>query len=322
VKGMKITPEKRSSQYRSCYELVFGTPRIYLKDISAELRINRRTAMLRMNEAFERKYIVGPEIRKRSFLNLREYMYFIKCENPEILYLELCEDPSVIYHAVVIGFFNFWLIAKEKMNIEGDVISEGYHSDYLIAFAPNHSWEAALQMVRKKIELFDPDTYVPRNTINTHFNEPIDWDQKDEALYRYFKYNLRKPFAPIMKKEGISGEKLYDFLGRLPECCTIGTSFYPETLSAYDPYLLMFETDYEDFIIDLFSELPTSSTFFKVADKLFILSYIPRELVRNVDLLTPLSKSSIPLLMVDLLEKDILKNKARSLIEYSWKKDI
>jgi hypothetical protein len=34
--------------------------------------------------------------------------------------------------------------------------------------------------------------------------------------------------------------------------------------------MFMFETDYEDFIVDLFSELPTSTFFFKVANKLFV----------------------------------------------------
>jgi len=30
--------------------------------------------------------------------------------------------------------------------------------------------------------------------------------------------------------------------------------FYPTFISSYDPYLWIFETHYEDFIIDLFSD--------------------------------------------------------------------
>jgi hypothetical protein len=320
VKGMKITPEHRQMQYRSCYELLFEAPRIYLKDISTKLRINRRTVSLRMREAFEKQYIVGPEIRKRSYKNFREYVYFIKCENPELLFLELRNNENVIYHTQMSGFCNLLVITKEKMDIEGIIILEGYRSDYLVSYALSCSWRNAIRTANRKIEHFNPDTYVPKDLIKIHFDEKMEWDLEDEALYRYFKYDLRRPVSLAMKENEVSGGKLYDFLERLLECCTIATSYFPETLSTYDHYLFMFETDYEDFLIDLFSQFPTTSWFFKVADKLFMRAYIPTKFVRNIDLHADAEEWYIPTLMVELLEEKIIKSKAHAISEYyCWK---
>jgi hypothetical protein len=319
---MKITPEKRNSQYRSCYELLFENPRIYLKDISSILGINRRTVTLRMKEAFQEQYIVGPEIRKRSFLNLREYVYFIKCETPEVLFLELRENPDVIYHCQMSGFCNLLVIAKKKIDVEAIIILEGFRSDYLVSFALLCSWRNAIKTCNGKIEHFDPDMYVPKDLIKTHFDEKVEWDLEDEALYRYFKYDLRRPVSLAMKENEVSGGKLYDFLEKLPEYCTIATSYFPETITAYDQYLFMFETDYEDFLIDLFSQFPTTSWFFKVADRLFLHAYVPTEFVKNIDLHANIDKWYIPSLMIGLSEKEIIKSKAHAIFEYHWSKNL
>ena len=83
----------------------------------------------------------------------------------------------------------------------------------------------------------------------------------------------------------------------------------------------MFETDYEDFIIDLFSELPTSVSFFKVSDKLFVLTYISKPFVRSKDLQVS-SRYYLPLLMVELSNKKIVESKAHAIGEYSKGKDL
>jgi hypothetical protein len=52
----------------------------------------------------------------------------------------------------------------------------------------------------------------------------------------------------VKKNYRISGNELREWLEKLPECCTIATSYFPEKLSGYESYLFLFETDYEDFI--------------------------------------------------------------------------
>jgi len=313
---MKTTLKQKKKQYRTIYELLFAVPRMYKKDICALLKLNDRTVAKRLKEAFEQRYIVGPDIRKRSHSNTQEHIYFLKCENPELAYLKYREDENVIYHAQMSGFCDLWIIAKEKIDVEGNIILEGPRSDYYTSYAPDHSWETAVKIMQEKMEKFNPSNYKPKNIIQTHFNETIEWDEEDEFLYRYFKYNLRKTFAPVMRKHGISGSRLYKFLERLPETCTIATSYYPDSLPAYESYLYVFETDYEDFIIDLFSELPTTTSFFKVSDRLVMSAYIAKTYVDTTDLTTDISTHYISPLIVELLRKKIVKKKDHAIAMY------
>ena len=220
------------------------------------------------------------------------------------------------------GFSQLWLIAKKKIKIDGDIIAEGYRSDYYVPYAPDHSFEKTLQAMRSRVRDFDPNRYLAKGIIQNHLDETVQWGEKDELLYRCFKYDFRKSLSPAMKEYGISKDEIYEFLDRLPETCTIGTHYYPDTLSAYDPYLFMFKTDYEDFIIDLFSQLPASSSFFKVSNKLFVVAYIPEKFARTPSLRTASNKLQIPLLIIELLNKEIITFQNYAIVEYSWAKDL
>ncbi len=125
-----------------------------------------------------------------------------------------------------------------------------------------------------------------------------------------------------MRKHHISGEKTYEWIRNISDYCTVLTSYFPKKISSYDAYLFMVETDYEDFIIDLFSELPTTSYFFKVAEKLFMYVHTARYFVRSYNRKATLSTLYIPLLMEDLLEKGILKSEESSIVQFSWGKDL
>ena len=318
---MKITQEERERQYRQIYELLYSTPRIYLQDISEALKVHPLTVNARLKEAYDQLYILGPDIRKRSYSNLKEYMYFVKCKRPELSYLRYLEDMNVVYHALLIGFCDLWIVSTKKIDIEGHIVAEGYRSDYYVSYAPNRSWQESLEIMKKRTKNFDPKNYEIREYIKNYFNKSTDWSKKDEILYRYFKYNLRRPLTHILKNPAISKDNLYNFLEKLPETCNINTHFYPETLSAYDPYLLMVDTDYEDFIIELFSQLPSSSSFFKVSDKLFSLIYVPKQYMRHVDRST-INMPHIPLLIADLLDKGVIRKRERAIVDYSWAKNL
>ncbi len=315
----RLSVQDRKKEYRIIFERLWKTPRASNNEIVTIL--GKRTVDKRLQKALDQKIIVGPDIRKRSYRNLKEYMYFLKCDDPDSEYLKYRGDQRIIYHALTIGFCNLWLITKEKIDIEGDIVLEGYRSDYFTSRPPDHTWETAMEIINKKIQTFNPEAYIKKGYIKTHLDETIPWDETDEILYRYFKYDLRKSTACIMKKQNISGGKVYQFLENLSRTCTIATHFYPGTLSAYESYLFMFETDYEDFIIDLFSELPTSVSFFKISGRLFIYTHILKPLVRRTDP-DEINKWYIPFLLLELSRKGIVKSRERASVDYSWSKRI
>jgi len=272
---MKIPPELRMAQLRRIYEVLIQNFRITITDISKDLGIDRTTARNRVREAFDEGYISEPNVRKKSYLPFIEHVYFVHCKDPLEQYLRFSEDERIVYHAVMDGFANLWVISKEEIDIEGDILISGPRSDYHVAFAPNHSWKTAVKIMKEKVEKFDPDKYEPKGIIQIHWDETIEWDEEDEILYRYFKYDLRKPVTPLKREYSIATRKFKDWLKKLPEYCTIITRYFPGKRSSYDSYIFVFETDYEDFVIDLFSELPTSSLFFKVSNKLILYAYVP-----------------------------------------------
>ncbi|MBU7019212.1 MAG: hypothetical protein HXS44_17005 [Theionarchaea archaeon] len=314
---MRVSLKEKKKQYRAIYEAVFNTPRISINDVASILHVDRNTASNRMEEALDLEFIGGPHIRKRSFSNLREYVYFGKFDDPEESYLHYREDENVVFLAMMDGFADLWITSTRELKIEGDTIIGGTRSDYYGAFAPDHTWETAKRLMKKKVDKFDPADYEPMNLIDTHWNEVAEWDAEFEILYRELKYNLRKKQTPIRKKYLISGSKIQKWFERLPEYCTIITSYFPEGYRNYDPYFLIVETDYEDFVIDLFSELPTSSFFFKISDKLFIYIFANKYfLLGNAnDPASELSKLFLRILVKNLLKKGIIRSESHARLE-------
>jgi hypothetical protein len=319
VKAMINVQERWKGQFRSIYEILWEDPRILNRNITS--KIGKDTGKI-LKEASEYQYIIGPQARKRSYQNLKEYVCFVKSEASSDQFLDEVKNEVILYHAEMIGFSNLWIVAGNRIKVEGEVLAEGFRSDYYISHPPDHSWETAIEIMKKKIEIFKSQYAIPRNYIQTHFDKTIKWTPEDELLYRYFKYDLRKPLTPVMRDQNISKNKIYNFLERLPETCTIELGYYPDSLSAYDPYLFMFETDYEDFIVELFSELPTTSSFFKVSDKLLVYVHVAKKFARKTNVETAMNKLHIPLLINDLIKKNIVKSGLRAIIEYSWGKEL
>jgi hypothetical protein len=167
--------ERWKEQFRSVYEILWENPRILKRSITSKMG---KDAGKILKEASEFEYIIGPQARKRSYQNLREYMYFVNCENPEILYLKYREDQNIVYHAKTIGFCNLWVIAKEKIDIDGDILVEGFRSDYYVSHPPDHSWETAVEIMKKETEIFSPQYASPQNYIQTHFDKKNKMDPK------------------------------------------------------------------------------------------------------------------------------------------------
>ncbi len=319
LKEMKLTSEQKKKQYRKIYESMFSSPFIPITDISEVLGVEWRPASKRLEEAKKLQIIMGPVARPLSFFNLREYVYVFNAENPDAAYDEYCSDPRVLYNARIAGYYNTLVFSSEKIDIGGDIKVQGPRSDFHVSFAPDQSFDQALLNGLKKIEAFSPDSYSPRKYIKNHSDETVKWDENDEKLYSYFKYDLRKKVGPLIKEQQISKDIIYHFLETIEKRCTIVTAYFPESYLNHVSYLYTFNTDYEDFIIEVFSELPTTTISFKVADTLFLYVYAPRKFIWDVDPYTP-KGLRIPHIEKELFDKQVVRNKARSIIEYSWSK--
>ena len=320
---MKVAAEQRKKDFRTIFELWHESPQMKIQEIVNSLGLNWRTVRSRIDEALDNEYIVGPCLKKKSFENLGEKMYFIKCENPEKTDITFREDDNIVYHARLDGFCNLWTMSKDKIAVDGDVLAGGLPTDYYVSFPPNWTWGMGFNSIRTKVETFNLNTYTPKHILTNHWDKTVEWTELDEILYREFKYNFRKPLLTVREKHKIWWGDIYDWLEKVPECCQILTYYYPASISAYDQYMFMIETDYEDFIIELFSQFPTSTVFFKIKDILFSYMHIDRQYLRNPESGTDnLSQMNISSIMEDLLEKNIIKNVSRAYIAYCWRKSL
>jgi hypothetical protein len=316
--------KRRKKQYYAFYRLLDKNPRIEYKEVGEILGIDRRTASIIAKEAFEKGLIGGPQCRKKSYRNFLEYVYFINSPVPGKLYRKLKKESRVIYVAKMSGFSDLWITANENIHIDGNIVVKGPRTDYLLSKAIDCSWDHAFSAMNRMIGDFDPSTYIPRKYIQEHWDETVEWSDTDEILFQEMKYDLRKAVEPLAKeKYHIGCGVAYGWLDRLPEFCTIATTYFPETMSAYDPYLFMFETEYEDFIVELFSQLPVSTFFFKVADRLFVHFHVKKEYFRTTGRTAlEFDKLQIPLLIRKLRERGIITSCSYAIVEYYWEKDL
>ena len=61
-----------------------------IQEIGEILELNYRTVKSRIREAVTQGYIVGPQLRKKSFMNFITYEYLVNCEDRKVVVSEKC----------------------------------------------------------------------------------------------------------------------------------------------------------------------------------------------------------------------------------------
>lgn len=269
----------------SIFMHVLEEPRVSLSEIARRMGIDKRTASAWWKIAVENRIIVPPMIRKKSFLNFREYVYFLRVKDPAKLFRKLEGCTDIIYYMVQTGFSNFGITSTCPIDPPGDVILSGERSDYYVSVPPNCTFQESVEVIQQKLMSLDKVQNKPSSLVyhDTHYL----WDEKDEALYGEFCNDLRKPLSSVMRKTHTYSDKIMSWLRRRNEFGQILTFYLPDGESMYLPSLYMIKTDYDSLVIDLFSQLPVTSTFYRVGRQLVMSIHVPfpfivRSLVRNV----------------------------------------
>ncbi|MBU6998431.1 MAG: hypothetical protein HXS41_04905 [Theionarchaea archaeon] len=305
------------------YNEFYQNFRVNIKDVASSLRIDRHTASKRIRDVLESGIVTAPQLRKHSYRNFREYMYLVHCDDPFEVYKKYKDDTNVVHHAVLGGFGNLWVIAKKEMDIKGEILAEGPRSDYHVAYSLTGSWDESTELMRERIDTCSLREYEPRTLVRSRWNEVLEWWDPDfEILYRELKYDGRKAYTPIMKEHEISSHKIDEFFTLLPHSCLVAVRFFPKGMSEYDPYLFLIETEYEDLVIEVFSQLPTSTFFVKVEDYLLVHAYVERSSMREDGIIWDVSQMKLHCLLEKMKKKGIVKSERHAIFECHWSKDI
>jgi hypothetical protein len=116
------------------------------------------------------------------------------------------------------------------------------------------------------------------------------WDEEEWILYHYFRPNVRKKFSDLRKENPISWRKYEKWKQSLRTYCTIMMEYYPEGNKAYDSVILCFKTDYEQYIVDFFSHIPTTCFFYKIKEFVLVGIFIPQNYEQQMKLYEMISR--------------------------------
>jgi len=293
------------------FQLLLKNPRIPKTEIAKYFKINPKTADTWWETATDERFIIPPVFRRRSFLNFREYFYFIRTGDPHLLYENLRKSEDITYYSVQTGFADFQIIAEKPLSLNLDVVLAGERSNYYVSIPPDCTFEQAIMRIQKKLETLEELKPYPSPLIYQKKTYG-PWDDLDEAIYRELVNDLRKPFAQIIKSTNAYSDKIMHWFRNRHRFGQTITMFFPEGESSYQLSLFSIETDNDWLLIDLFSELPTSTVFYRLDKRLMMSLYLPflpsggaRFIVRKV--------------LSDLQKNELVTECTNSIAEYYYR---
>jgi len=133
------------------FKLLIEEPRIPKTSIAKILNINPKTADIWYNDAVELRIIIPPFLRRKSFLNFREYFYFVNTNDPHECYQRMKSKKEVIYCTVQSGFSDMQIISKAPLTLRESIVLSGERSDYYISIPKNQTFEKANLIIEKKL---------------------------------------------------------------------------------------------------------------------------------------------------------------------------
>lgn len=291
------------------FQLVLENARVPKTEIAKIFKINPKTADIWWRNAIDNRIIISPVFRRKSFPNFREYFYFIKTKDPHLLYENLRESESIIYYSVQTGFADFQIIAEKPISMDLDVVLAGERSNYYVSTPPNYTFDETISRIQSKlVDLKELEPYP--SPLVYQKKSYRHWDALDEAIYREVTNDMRKPFAHIMKSTGACSNKIFQWFRDRHKFGQTITMFFPQGESSYQLSLFSIKTSNDWLLIDLFSQLPTSSLFYRLGNRLMMSIYLPftlegRFIVRKV--------------LSYLQKKELVSSYTNSIIEYYYR---
>jgi hypothetical protein len=278
--------------------------------MARKLRVNPNTMNKWWNTAIKKRIIIPPIFRRKSFLNFREYFCFLEVEDPhKLLELFRRKNHGLSYFSVQTGFCNFQMVSKISIKPQGKVVLLGERSDYFVSRPPRGSFGESIRRINLSLKNLDALEF--RESPLKFYNRSYEpWDEKDEEIFWKICNDMRMPFARIVQSTETYNNKAWSWFRRREEFGSEIMFFFPEGESAYVPSLYVIDTDCDSILIDIFSELPTTTVFYRLANKVIMLAYLPftlegRSIVRKV--------------LSILQERELVKGYTNSIIEYHFR---
>ena len=291
------------------FEMLTEETRIPKTTIAKRLKINPKTADIWYNDAVTLHIVIPPFLRRKSFTNFREYFYFINTNDPHECYQRMKSRKEVMYCTVQSGFSNMQIISRTPLDLEERIVLSGERSDYCVTTPKDQTFEKANSIIEKKLKKIDESEILPSPLIyHDSIYEP--WDDLDEAIYKSLTNDLRKPWAHVLSESGAYSDKVMNWFRTRDQFGHTITMYFPRGESAYQCMVFAVETENDQLLIDLFSELPTSAVFCRVEKVVLMSLYIP---------FLYIAQSMVRRVLSHLQKRVLIDRYINSIIEYSYR---
>ena len=269
---LKIT-KKRFDKYIEIYKQISKNPLISRSKIIQKTGIANNTIIKYVAEMKDLSIMFGPVIFLKPARNYTEYAYFLQVK-------DFAVRKQLTKSVTLLGKWNTFFIRDACINYTE---LKGYKTCFLqgikgvtyFSHVNALDWDTTFHRIQT----------IPRPAKKSFLYEKvheIPWDHKEWALYKEFKYNVRRPVDPVLKKVGATRRQYRKWLSSLPDYAEIQTAFYPLGLDTYVPSDVLFKSEYQKHLGEVLGVLPTSTLFFSVGDYVFARLFLPCELSAKV----------------------------------------
>jgi len=307
---VKSTLWRFSKDPYEIFKLIIENPRATKKGMAKNLNVSPSSFDIWWKFAIENRIIILPIFRRKSYLNFKEYFYFLESDDPHKFFKNAQKNDNVTYCSVQTGFANIQLISKSEIDLNERIILSGPRSNYYVSIPLNYTHKDSISKIDEKMQ--NIRRIRSESPLKFYKKSYGPWGDLDEAIYWSLCNNVRKRFMHVIEETGAYSDKILDWFRNRDRFGDTITMFFPEGEKYYQLTLYMIETSYDNILIDIFSQLPTSSVFYRVDKYLIMAIYISfpfeaRSLVRRILSL--------------LKEKKLVKNYTNSIVEYGYRPD-
>lgn len=297
------------------FTLLVSNPRIPKIRISKHFGVNAKTGELWLEAAVRKRVLIPPVVRKRSFVNLREYFTFLRTRNPHEVYEGLKGRPDISYFSVQTGFANLQIISKNPLEFNKDTVLSGPRSDYYVTIPQRISTESSVKQIEKKTRSITTDGEKFSRILSPliFHDTAYDWDELDELFYRELSDDLRKPLGRVLKKTGSYRNRMWNWIKTRDIFGQTIIMYFPQGESSYLLSQYYIDTNYDSLMIDIFSSLPTSTVFYRVGDRLIVNLYLP--FLANSEKPRSIVKETLEV----LCKKELVQGYTNSIVEYHYR---
>lgn len=265
--------EKKHLQYQ-IYSYRYDDPWIPDKKVAKLTNRSVSTVSRYAKQAEEKKIILNPHLRLKSPAGRTALLLF---EDKWKAFNQLHANTDIKYLCVYQGDWNILAAYEESTDftcVPGfrETVVEGARGEIFTPKVEYTSWETSFN----KIDALLKRACVKKSVLDFQPCSP-EWNEDGWKMYEYFRPNLRKKFITLRRQYPISWRTYQEWKSTLKDNCAVLVSFFPEGYHAYDCFTQCFQTDYEEYIAELFSKIPTTPSFYKVEDHFLANMYIPKD---------------------------------------------